>query len=430
MVLVAIAGASWSRSPAPERREHGVASAALAPAASVRALGLAFVAAPDAGSAAAAWAGDGALAPPRVDADTEPEATGVLARAITSALCPLAARALCTARARADCGPLPERSDDEGAVLHESCFELLEGDCADWVMRHYGAAPDRLMLDEGALAACTSALRADADSGQSVRPDPACDELGRDPADVGEACEADWYLCGRDGQCWDRVCQPLAQLGEPCVDVPCARGLFCTAGLCERPTPRGGPCDDETGCAERGDWCLEGRCAAHLPEGGACEYDGECARASRCLLGRCQRVPSTTCTLTEECGRDRTCVGPYVARCEPIPELDAPCGTMTDCEPWLACVDGRCAGYGGERDATLSRGAACNEPGVRAECGRGLVCLYGGEGYRCEAALPLGGRCEAGGCARDAMCVWRVQDGHCAPALCEATDYFAERDEE
>lgn len=425
----ALALACWPRARASGEREAAPDFETRAPGPGGFALAFAS---PQRDAALAGWISDGGGIPTTIDAAvTEPEpATGVLARAITSALCPAAAHVICGARARLDCGPMPPTYDDDGAPLPASCVETVQRVCGDWVVRHYGWLEDDLLVNDGALSMCLDALRADASEGLSVYLDGSCNELARDAASEGQVCSADWLPCGQNGQCAEGRCEPLATLGEPCVDVPCARGLFCTAGLCDRPTPRAHACDDESTCERRGDDCLDGVCAAHVANGAPCDYDGDCAVASRCVLGRCARVPSTTCSLDEECGAGRTCVGAYAAHCEAIPNLGAPCVTATDCEPWLGCTDGRCAVYAHLDYGQSDVGDACHAGPAPGGCARGLVCVYGVQGYRCETGAPIGERCEADRCVVDAMCVWRVVDGVCAPALCGLTDYFAESNEE
>lgn len=356
------------------------------------------------------------------DGSLGPEPGGALAREITRRLCPETARWICDARRSLGC-PSAASVDDEPCVL------AFESQCAGWVERNYGASDDGLDVNELALAGCLGALREQTPSGESITMSAACGELAHDPAAEGSACTFPWYPCGRDGRCFDGVCSANAQLGESCRDQPCGAGLVCDGERCERPTPHGGACDESSVCAEAADRCIDGVCASHLADGERCDYDEACATSARCVRGRCTRVSPGACSLGGECGRGRNCAGETEARCEPAVGVGLPCISYGDCGA-LDCVDGRCAGGMALTPGTLREGAECAYA-TNGECSPGLVCASGVDGYRCTEPSALGERCdEDAACASDAVCVWRVLDGQCIPALCEVRDYFVDSGEE
>ncbi len=356
------------------------------------------------------------------DGSVEPLAGGALAREITRRLCPESARSICDARGSVGC-------PSAAWIDEEPCAVAFESQCASWVERNYGAADDGFDVDEVALARCLRELREDVSSGEAITMSSACGELAHDPAVEGAACTFSWYACGRDGRCFDGLCRSNARLGELCIDEPCGPDLMCIADRCERPTPHGAACDESSVCAEREDGCIGGRCASHIADGEPCGYDEGCATSARCLRGVCTRVSTTSCSLGGECGRGRNCAGETEARCEPAAGAGLACVSYSDCGV-LDCVDGRCAGGMALTAGRLPAGAECAYA-TSGQCAPGLACASGLDGYRCRTPHALGERCdEDAACAPDAVCVWRVIDGRCLPALCDVRDYFVDTGEE
>jgi hypothetical protein len=398
---------------------------------------LAFVSPPTHVALAPTWVSDGGvgLIPIDVGPPAEPDpATGLLARTVTTRLCPGLAAAICRARDQHGCGPLlPDAADDDSAPP-ETCFETVLDQCASWAERHYGSEPDRMTVRERAAVLCERAVRAAVDDGARFATYPYCTELASDPAREGERCDFAYRPCGDDGYCESGSCVHTGRVGEPCVDAPCEQELACVAGLCDVPSPLGAACDDDSACD--GGWCIEGRCAAFVRLGGSCQIDADCAVGVRCDE-RSVCVPGSrdACAEDADCGRDRFCAGLYVAHCEAIPHLGDRCDDDRACEPWLHCDAGRCASYAYEPYGRRGVGDPC--AGTPDEgCAPGLRCLYAfpedgsPPGYRCEAGAAIGEACDARQCVREAICVWQVENGHCQPTLCSVGDYFAEPDDE
>lgn len=217
---------------------------------------------------------------------------------------------------------------------------------------------------------------------------------------------------------------------------------FCHPGFAALHSRRAGVAPDAPYDAEAGRACLEALLAAPSCDhaladaftclelidgrfGRTCETDAFCGGAERCDAGRCvwRRagdacavgcVPGGHCGL---CGPGLFC---DAGVCAPVAR---DCTRDDDCDPWLVCADGRCAGAG-EGEACTSKvcgnGLVCPASGVcTSEVGPGETCC-GFVGF-CDVGVCLSGACAPVGhigcpCSDDRECPWDVSqciDGTC-----------------
>lgn len=336
-----------------------------------------------------AFASDGGL--PFADAGPPDPATGLAAREVARALCPAMTRSLRASRRRHGCAP------DEDDAIDERC--------EDWVASRYDWMPDSFVLDTGALATCLRAFERDARDGRAMYLDLSCTELMRDAAGEGEPCAHEGFGCGDDGFCLNGRCVAATSIGEPCTEIPCERALFCVAGLCEAPVPRGGPCDGETPCAEADGFCENGRCTTNE-------------------LGD-DEAPDGHCALDVECRGLRHCVGEEIARCVVRPELGQPCREQDECGPLTCGREGVCRD---PRPTTPPGPAREGEPcEISAahweECAQGTSCTYRNFGYVCVRHAEIGEDCASSLCVEGATCEWRLVNGHCESDVCDARPF-------
>lgn len=198
-------------------------------------------------------------------------------------------------------------------------------------------------------------------------------------ADAGAACGLGVANCRPGDFCYapvfpdNGVCLPLIHDGAGCDPSnpfgDCAKGLVCAgygsgleAGVCQPPSPAGGPCvtgadggGGSSGC-ENDAVCLDGGCVA-LPSTGAC-VEGQCApdagycsSANRCVAW----APNgAACTLASECASHlcasttHKCVAllPDGARCPggPYDCSGGLCkGDQAGCESEICDTTGHCA---------------------------------------------------------------------------------------
>jgi hypothetical protein len=106
------------------------------------------------------------------------------------------------------------------------------------------------------------------------------------------------------------------------VDVRCADGLACAAGVCVTPTPVGGPCSAESHACAPGSVCnaLQGRCEAivWIAEGGSCG-------TAFCAEGACDYDAGGRCPVFVPDGQRCNAADP-----------------SRPCRPYAACIDGLC----------------------------------------------------------------------------------------
>jgi hypothetical protein len=193
------------------------------------------------------------------------------------------------------------------------------------------------------------------------------------PCEPGSSCTM--------GRC---VAPPVAQLGEDCTSVPCARGLqcdhcvggtpasFCVAGAGVPPVRHhfGCGCMSAADCPSGIGACLHGACVRRPNVGEACSTDGPTCVAAPCdaTSGTCPPV-----ALGGSCGSDRDCASGLV------------CAFVSSARAFT-CVH------------ALHLGDAC-DAAVDGEC-RGSCC----DGSTCVSVAGRGGSCSVCACASGTTC--------------------------
>jgi hypothetical protein len=255
-------------------------------------------------------------------------------------------------------------------------------------------------------------------------------------------------------------CTPLPQAGQPCVNAPCAPGLYCQAQVCrpyahamdacatvgecyagpaattrlwcdmsthtcEPPAGEGERCGIETPggnaslqiyCAT-GLWCdalfidRNGVCREPGGAGSPCSYDvGACTTGFHCVgyspnvtLGTCAgpAASGSECSLDTDCMPDLRCVAGVCAAPSP---LGGACSQTSDCQQGLACdtaVDFVCR-------QPRYPGDACGDPDgfcLKSICREGRCVDLGKIGEPCVSGdCQLGLGCPGGICRDNSLC--------------------------
>jgi hypothetical protein len=126
--------------------------------------------------------------------------------------------------------------------------------------------------------------------------------------------------CPADLVCGNFYCVAGRQLGEPCKESPCARGLFCgyPSWLCEMTAKAGEPCRqiDAPILKCREDLlCVDGTCLTRdnrlVAPGESCGRAGPNCAAGTCENGRCPSLSTEgeTCDLSHVCASPFGCDG-------------------------------------------------------------------------------------------------------------------------
>lgn len=346
-------------------------------------------------------------------------------------------RILCERAERCGCGAVVP-----GGVLDvEGCVRRETADC---VRTNAPAVAAGAVLDVRAVRACIAEIERQPECARLDIP-ASCGALLFLPIAIGDECTMPFPApcAGNDGVCFPgSACVGRPREGEPCFDLLCARGLFCSdetrrcvaLGDEGAPCRQGDECDPSLRCV--GD-LLSGTCRAPVGEGGACGATAECAVGLVCSGGACAAGDESRCS----CGASRRCE-PTAWSCQPRRAADERCSETRECAPDLACsesgvcvarpIEGescgpslepcapslacRLEGVGGTCVPAPSDGEACGPVGDdwQPVCAGELVCSVAG--YVCAAPQPEGGACELHeDCAAGLRCV----DGTCSTGLRE-----------
>ena len=271
----------------------------------------------------------------------------------------------------------------EAPLATSACIEAIaEADCA--------RAPEVVLFDEVCLGA-----PARAGDGEPCLDRPCADGLYCDDSGISP--------------CF--VCKPVKALGDDCASAntcrgddcffpaECGRHATCIAGTCAEHQAEGEFCDFSGHCESSS--CVDNACRATGSEGSTCRFSTDCdiERGLVCVGGVCDRrkADGEACTIDElgvsSCQRGLACT---VGVCTPLrcraPEPNDPCNPL-DCGGDLYCSDeGRCT----------PRSAAGEACGTGAwECREGLFC----DGSLCQALAGPGEACTIGGCADGLRCM-------------------------
>lgn len=208
-------------------------------------------------------------------------------------------------------------------------------------------------------------------AGEAIRGAPCLD---------GTECSYGLY-CSRASGCGR--CQPLPNLGEPCVAGRCAPGVGCRGDSCVPIVSQGAVCGFSDLC-ELGNSCIligeERMCQPKVNEGEACGAGiGQCALSLQCPDGICRRFEVRDiyegCTeVNQACRSGLYCSD--AGTCAPVPGIGESCSDAPSCEDNLRCLGGSCVALGGQ-------GVACNED---SHCQPGSVCYDG----TCRSWFPCG----------------------------------------
>ena len=261
-----------------------------------------------------------------------------------------------------------------------------------------------------AATLCFSACD-DADEKKPDNPKPPIDEPEPPGPQDGDCAEIG---CSAGRYCHDHKCIDPIALGNPCLDdVPCAKDLVCTDGICAKPkednsckvkgcplglfcldgiecvneVPVGEACHDGVPCAS-GSHCANDVCTPNLEEGSACKDVSECADGLQCLVNVCRKplTKGDACAgeLEFYCPIPLTCAN---EKCAEFVSLGSKCDDLNVCESGN-CIDGTC-----KPPAAL--GESCSKD---IACGDELACQDG----KC---LRTYGTCKINSdCAADSYC--------------------------
>jgi hypothetical protein len=168
-----------------------------------------------------------------------------------------------------------------------------------------------------------------------------CDTVTFECADPdcagGSSCTVD-AQCPVGTACLASVCGVLAQIGQPCTDLPLGP---CVGGFCSNGTCVSGVCS--------GDTCFNG-----AGVGAVCSVDADCQPAAGllCNAGSCTLVPvtSASCSSDQDCAAGSYCSlsGDGSGGCVPKKPAGALCDSYDEC--WGGCEvifgQQRCFGSG------------------------------------------------------------------------------------
>ncbi len=238
----------------------------------------------------------------------------------------------------------------------------------------------------------------------------AAPRLLSEPCAKGERCAAGLH-CSKA-----LLCEPLAQVGQPCFDGACVEDAWCSGttsdvGTCQS---RGGidaGCSNDRQC-QANLLCAQtiGRCVASEPLSAdepclprqTCGPGLVCAGLTDHAAGSCQPPQRTgeSCATSGDCRDDLACAQDAgIARCGPRRANGASCSTSRDCQVFSRCALGKC-------QPLPFPGEACLE----GACAWGMCQAQADGGTQCIGTLPPGdscftdrdcgsGRCLNGSCA-------------------------------
>jgi len=224
---------------------------------------------------------------------------------------------------------------------HATYDEALAGQCyAAWA-KHVGNCTMTVTTDPGdALSGnggvCNLAWRGTVQLGQECHWG---DDCARSTQGIS-FCTADWGAKG--------VCALYVSEGGECKDTQCGTGLFCAAGVCKKPTPKGSACDSSAAqdICDKDLWCNPAtmQCEALPAVGASCNTIRGCGAGGWC--------DSTTFTCVakgkwgDSCGNDSQCDNGYCGSPTPICTAKLPvksaCKYGDECSSGF-CVQGMCA---------------------------------------------------------------------------------------
>ncbi|MBR4984370.1 MAG: hypothetical protein IKY83_01345 [Proteobacteria bacterium] len=207
-----------------------------------------------------------------------------------------------------------------------------------------------------------------------------------DPVASGKPCLED-VPCAKDLVCTDGICTQAPE-DTSCVTKGCPFGEFCDGEKCVNAIPTGKPCVESVPC-EEGAYCANDVCTPHLTEGSACTKSDVCASDLSCIVGTCRKP----LTKGDSCAGDLelSCPIPLICgpaqKCADYVSIGDTCGDTEICETGN-CIDGTC-----KPPAKL--GEACDE--INA-CDKALACQDG-------VCLQTYGTCKYNSdCAADSYC--------------------------
>lgn len=257
-----------------------------------------------------------------------------------------------------------------GQLANQQICELYFGGEINVGLAQFGAgvADGTLIYDGVAAATCLASFdgqSCDATSEERREEPPAC-------ANVFVGTVADGGTCFIDDQCVSGTCDvpecgeaccegtcgpsnPLAELGESCVDTACVAGAFCDeTATCAALLAAAAPCTYAEQC-DYGLSCLGGSCGVAPTTGQACP-DGECALiGDRCTDGICATLGGVgdSCA-TVNCQNGLYCNQSGAPVCAEFPTVGQSCAALGFCQ------EGYCDGVSGLCKVRQATGAACD----------------------------------------------------------------------